>query len=182
MTEEIGAAIRRTAETVEASPDLRDRVDHLRRPRLSGARQRLTLGIAVAAVAVLFGVFVGGHAPSVTAVAQAALAAPQSPATGERAYGDWQPVGERTDTVGGRRSHTVIYQQDGTGVHYAIVDGKPLDLPGGRRERRHGVTYALARDGDINVVAWHRDDGKTCVLASKMEDLDGLLKFAAYGR
>jgi hypothetical protein len=175
-TDAIGAAVRAAARSVEAPPSLRASL--ARPPRRRWRRGAAAIAAALAAGVVLVAVTAGG--PSVEDVAAAALHAPTSPAAGARSYGDWRPVGARTDTVDGRRARTVIYRRGTTGVHYAIVDGDPLDLPDARRVTVHGTVYALATDGDTRLVAWHAR-GKTCVLASKMEDLDGLLQFAAYG-
>jgi hypothetical protein len=178
-TDDIGAAIRATATSVEAPSTLRERLA-APQPRLTPLRRVAGLA-AVAAVIAAVVLVIGAGGPTVQQVAAAALHAPTEAAGDARAYGDWLPIGARTDSVEGKRAHTVIYRRGATGVHYAIVDGEELELPGARRVKVGGTTYALATDGDVRLVAWHRD-GKTCVLASRMEDLDGLLRFAAYGK
>jgi anti-sigma factor RsiW len=105
--------------------------------------------------------------PSVEKVAAAALSAPEAaPPSGDSYLPGFRAVGTRTDTVDGRRAETVIYRRGTVGIHYTVVEGKPLDLPDGDRARDGDRTLALASDGDVSLVVWHAD-GKTCILASR---------------
>lgn len=172
MSDDIGAAIARAAGTVSAPPDLRRRMERTRPARVPLAAAAALLGT----VAVLIGVL-GPNGPTVEQVADAALDAPTRAVPGVRTYAGYRAVGARTDRVGGRRAVTVVYRRGPAGVHYTLVDGKPLELPGSRRVRAGGLRLALKRYGNVNVVAWHAR-GKTCVLASRAEDLDGLVRLA----
>jgi hypothetical protein len=107
-------------------------------------------------------------------VAAAALHAPTAPAAGSA--GNWSAVGQRLDTVAGRRARTVIWRHDGTGVHYAIVGGDPIDQPKGRTVWSGGHPYIVLRNGDTTIVTW-RAEGHTCVLASKEASAPEMLAF-----
>jgi hypothetical protein len=122
------------------------------------------LAVAVAAVVVLAGGS-GSSAPTVPQTAHLALAAATSPAPAEDTahrnqlrlrvggiafpyYGRtsrWEATGARTDTLGGRRVVTVFYTARGHRVGYAIVDGAPLAVSGGKRLTEGGVKYWLQR-------------------------------------
>lgn len=175
-TEDIGAAIARCARGVEAPPRLRERLA-ARPARPPRARLIAALVAGAAIVALAFALGAGG--PSVAQVAAAGLRAPTRPAPHGRAYlAGYRPVGARTDEVDGRRAVTVIYRRATVGVHYTILDGDLLELPGTRRVGAGGLRLALDRDGDVNLVAWHAR-GKTCILASRAETLTGLVRLAA---
>jgi len=79
----------------------------------------------------------------------------------------WKPTGQRTDELGGRSTRTVFYDNpDGVRLGYTIVDGKPLDWPGGASVvTRNGVgVHLLHRDG--RVIAVWRAHGHTCVISA----------------
>lgn len=188
MTEEqVGAAIAAAARTVHAPAELRERLaapPRRRRPLVG----RLALTGAAAAVLAAFVLLVTGGGPTVEEVAQASLKAPTRPASaGLAEWGTergWTPVGERVDRVQGRRAVTAIYRRGGRGVHYAVLDGSPVDVPDGRRVDLRGREYTVLRDGATAIVTWRRD-GRTCVLASKMvgaDDLVALLRGDYAGR
>jgi hypothetical protein len=171
MTEDIGKRIQEASRSVSAPMALRESLDRepARRPahqnRLGLASVGLTLAIIATMAALL-----APSGPTVQAVAAAVLKAPQRPAPAGNAYlHGYTAVGARTDTVDGRTAKTVIYTRGSIGVHYAIVDGDPLDLPSGKRVRAGRIS--LAR-GD-HLVAWHAN-GKTCVLTSKALNADQL--------
>jgi hypothetical protein len=191
--EDLGAAIRAVAGTVQAPTDLRERIaaehEHRRRRRPRRARgARLALAGALAAVLAIVLVLGGGGGPSVQEVAQAALQAPTAPAPpragdnprfidaeiGGIRFPDWEEkwgwraVGARTDSVGGREALTVVYRKGQRGVHYTVVDGDALPLPSDGEVRSvdiKGTPGVLFADGDAEVLAWHRQ-GRTCLLAS----------------
>ena len=79
----------------------------------------------------------------------------------------WTPSGQRTDELAGRSTRTVFYDNaDGVRLGYTIVDGKPLDWPGGARVvTRNGVpVHVLHREG--RVIAVWRAHGHTCVISA----------------
>jgi hypothetical protein len=197
-SERIGAAIRASAESVRAPQSLRASL--ARRPAVSRGRVRRRLGVAAAAAAALAMVFVlqSGGVPSVPEVAAAGLHAPTraAPAPDPRdprsidarvgnvsfpSYEDpwgWKAVGARTDRVDGRRAVTVIYRSGRRGVHYTIVEGKPLPVPAGTRQVRDGGRrFAVLRTGKAAVVAWEQG-GHTCVLASETLGPRALMRLA----
>jgi hypothetical protein len=188
-TDPIGEAIREAAQSVQAPLSLRESLaaqgagTGTRAPR-RGVRWLFALGGGVLAAAVLVVVLSLGGGPSVQDVAQAALNRPTAPAPArmghyvdasiggiqfpeyEQPWG-WKAVGSRRDHVGGRDALTVIYAKGGTGVHYTIVDGAPLDRPDGAKVVDvRGTPVALKRTGDTLIATWERD-GHTCILASK---------------
>jgi hypothetical protein len=168
-TDPIGDRIRAASESVSAPLALREQLSRdSRRPRSrQPSRPALALlGFILAAVATVSAIVLP-RTVTVERVAAAALRAPQGPApAGESYLPGYEPVGVRTDDIEGRHARTVIYRRGGTGIHYTIVDGKPLDLPGTRRVRAAGRTLALARSGGVSLVVWHAN-GRTCILASR---------------
>jgi hypothetical protein len=180
-TDEIGVRIRASAESVSAPLRLREEL--ARRPARPPGPSRLRLAIVggmLAVIATIAGILAPG-APSVERVAAAALAAPTDPPPDGPSYlPGYRAVGTRTDTVSGRTAETIVYRSGDEGIHYTVVDGKPLDLPGTRRTEVEGLEVALARDGDVNLVVWHAG-GKTCILASRtagLEDMTELIRRA----
>jgi hypothetical protein len=155
------------------------------------------LAVAVAALVVLVG---GGSssAPTVPQTAHLALAAATSPAPAEDTahrnvlrlrvggiafpyYGrtaGWEATGARTDTLGGRRVVTVFYTAHGHRVGYAIVDGPPLAVGGGKVVTEGGVSYSLQRARGAELITW-RQGGHTCVIAGRTVSRDTLLGLAA---
>lgn len=103
------------------------------------------------------------RAPTVRRVAQVSLAAPTRSAPDDaRRFPGFQAVGARTDTIEGRRAITVTYRRNGVELHYALVDGDPLALPG------EGDVVA-DRAGALALVAFEVG-GQTAVLASEQRD------------
>jgi hypothetical protein len=191
----VGEAIARAARTVRAPDELRARLAAPAPPRRA-RRRPLTHPAVRAAGALALAVTIGvavvlttGGAPTLNEVAAAALHPPQGPAkagvhVGAVAFPDleqefgWRWAGQREDEVDGRRAVTVVYRRGARGVHYAIVDGKPLEPPdGARRVRRDGREYAVLREDGVTIVAWEQS-GQTCVLASRTMGARGLLRFA----
>ena len=178
-----------------------------RRPARTGGRHWWSswpvVAVAGAAAAVIAIGIVGlpGTNPSVTDAAKLAELAPTEPAPGAQpdqptllaasfeglAYPDWakdfgwRAVGERSDELDGRDTHTVFYENaDGARIAYTIVAGDALDPPeDGEPSVVDGVALdAFAADGN-SAVTWLRD-GHTCVLAGEGVDEDTLLELAAW--
>jgi hypothetical protein len=98
----------------------------------------------------------------------------------EREFG-WRAVGERSDELEGRTTHTVFYENpEGRRIGYTIVSGEPLDPPSdGDRTVVDGVELtAFAADG-ASAVTWLRD-GHSCVLAGEGVQRSTLLELAAW--
>jgi hypothetical protein len=183
-TDPIGERIRAASQGVSAPLALREHLSRANRPRRRQPPRLVIVAIGfVLAAAATISAIVTPSAPTVERVAAAVLRAPQGPApSGESYLRGFRAVGLRTDTVGGRHARTVIYRRGALAVHYTIVDGKPLALPGSSRMRVGALTVALARDGDTAIVAWHQH-GKTCILATRDRGQDaaalaGLLRRA----
>lgn len=171
-TDDIGARIRAAAESVSAPLALQEHVRRHEEPARRGRREpprRLLalIGGILATLATITALLAPGP-PTVAAVAAVALDAPTDAAPEE--LEDYLPgydaVGARTDRVEGRIARTVIYQRGDVGIHYTVVEGKPLDLPGSERTTIGDTEFALERDGAVSLVAWHRE-GETCILASR---------------
>lgn len=183
-TDPIGERIRAASQSVSAPLALREAIERDRAPaagRKPPSRLSLALLGAMLATIATVAALVAPGPPTVTSVARAALKAPEREApAGESYLRGYTPVGVRTDTIAGRTARTVIYRRGAAGVHYTIVDGEPLALPGSKRVRAGRLSLATARVGDLSLVAWHAR-GKTCVLASKTlttGDLVALLRSA----
>lgn len=195
MSEDIGAWIARTSARASAPDALRVRLAAGGPPpprRRRSLVPRLAVGGAVAALLAAVVLVVSSGAPTVQAVAAAALNAPQRAAADDLRVGairfpeygkdfGWSRVGEREDRVSGRDATTVIYRKGAQGIHYTIIDGAPIRLPpSARTVRADGRTYAVLREGDTAMVAWHQA-GHTCVLASRLVGTRDLLRFASWG-
>jgi hypothetical protein len=180
-TDPIGTRIRAASESVSAPLALREQIGRAAPPRRRQPLSRRSLALVggLLAVTATVAAFVAPGPPTVQAVAKAALHAPQRPAArGDDYLPGYTAVGARTDTVEGREAETVIYKRGAAGIHYTVVTGRPLDLPGTRREQAGKLELALARDGDVSLVVWHAN-GKTCILASTAvspEDMARLLR------
>jgi hypothetical protein len=98
----------------------------------------------------------------------------------EREFG-WRAVGERSDELEGRTTHTLFYENpEGRRIGYTIVSGDALDAPsGGKRTVVDGVELtAFAAEG-ASAVTWLRD-GHSCVLAGEGVERSRLLELAAW--
>jgi anti-sigma factor RsiW len=156
---------------------------------------------AAAAVIAIGVVALPGSEPTVIDAAELAELAPSEPAPPRQpeeptllaasfeglSYPDWakefgwHAVGERSDELDGRATHTVFYENaDGARIAYTIVSGDALDPPeGGERSVVDGVELdAFAADG-TPAVTWLRD-GHTCVLAGDAVEQETLLELAAW--
>jgi lipoprotein-anchoring transpeptidase ErfK/SrfK len=79
----------------------------------------------------------------------------------------WKASGERTDSVGGRTTLTVYYDDPGgTRLAYTIVDGAALAWPGGSRAVVHrGVEVHVVHAQGRVIAAW-REHGHSCVISA----------------
>jgi hypothetical protein len=77
----------------------------------------------------------------------------------------WRAVGQRTDTVGGRRMVTVYYQHQAAEVAYTIVSQPALDQPAAPVSYLHGLALRTLTINHRLVVTWRRGD-HTCILSS----------------
>jgi hypothetical protein len=92
----------------------------------------------------------------------------------------WEATGTRSDTVGGRRVETVVYELDGRRLGYSIVAGDAVGLPGSvLHVTREGTDVHVAELGGHLVVTWLRQ-GRTCVLSGDGIDRETLLELAAW--
>ncbi len=175
-TEEIATRIKTAAHSVSAPMHLRAEITRRRVPKREHSRVRLAVIGGLLAITATVAAFVAPEPPTVQRVAAVALApATDPPPAGPSYLPGFEAVGSRADTIGGRQAQTVIYRSGTTGINYTVLDGKPLDLPGTRRETVGELELALARDGDVELVAWHRD-GKTCILASRRAGADEMVE------
>jgi hypothetical protein len=180
---------------IPAEPATSSRVRRPRRLAFAGA---LGAVAAAALVAVLL-LTSGSDAPTVREASQLA----QRPATGavavepsnpkllaanvegvpfpnwSKQFG-WRQAGIRSDRLGDREAHTVLYEHDGKRIAYTIVSGDGISAPSdASTTRRNGVTLHSLADSGRRVVTWWRN-GRTCVLsASNVGDRE-LLKLASW--
>lgn len=180
-TDRIGERIRAASQSVSTPLALREHLERERQPTRAPRPypSRLTLAGVGATLAIIatMAALLAPDAATVQSVAAAALRSPVRAAPAELYHylPGFRAVGARTDTVGGHDAVTVIYRRGSVGVHYTVVDGDPLDLPGTRRARAGPLDLALTRDGDLSLVSWHNARGQTCILASKGADSDALV-------
>jgi len=172
---------------------LRERIEADRERARRARRRRRGLGVlagglaaALAATAVaLIAAPSGDEAPTVGAVVRLGdrAAAQPAPGPGSRpgtlrasvggvAFPDWDTrywpaTGARADELSNRATRTVFYStRDGGRAAYTIVDGEPLDSPGGGRVHTvDGVDYRVLRNRGRTVVVW-QEGGHTCVLSA----------------
>jgi hypothetical protein len=203
-TDDVGTALAATAASVSAPDALRERIatDRTRRPRQRGRALALALAcvvLAVAAVGTLLLTSGGAGAPTVAATADVALLPASAPAPAADArdanllragvgairfpsyaeYDDWRVAGSRRDELAGRNVVTVAYDGNGHRIAYAIVAGAPLERPGGRELHRDGKGLTVLRRDGATVVTW-RQQGHTCVLASRSAPLRDMLALASW--
>jgi anti-sigma factor RsiW len=182
------------ARSVERAPErLRARVAAARaeQPRRgTAARRRLAwsggLAGAVAAAALALVLTLPSGAPSfaqATAVGFRGPAAP-APAPDPRAPRSqlgrdvqdvyfpnwtstgWQAVGQRMDSIGGRKLATVYYSWRGQQVAYTIVSMPALAEPAAPVNHVNGVELRTLTVNDRLVVTWRRGD-HTCILSAQ---------------
>jgi anti-sigma factor RsiW len=173
--------LREAAAATEAPFELRRRVDALiaQPPRARRRWRPLAVLASVgASLAVVVALVLGGGAPSVGDVLDAAGDSPAATVTltggpllkvqvegthfpdYEQKFG-WRAVGQHEDAVDGRLVRTVDYRKGGDQVTYSIVAGDALDEPDGSDLEAEGTR--IRRIGDARAVTWRRG-GHTCVL------------------
>jgi hypothetical protein len=145
---------------VRAPHALRERIE-ADRTRAAGRGRRRRLALPAAGLAALTAVLVAllvlsgdepGSGPSF-ADAAALTARPDAPGI------------ERT-RVGDRDATTIAYSgPQGTTIGYTIVQGPPLDPPGGRDVVRRGTKYTVVHDDGRTLVTWVQG-GRTCIVGA----------------
>jgi hypothetical protein len=206
-SDRIGAAISTAAQTVRAPVGLRERIEEEGRsaqaPRRAGLGRLLVpaAGVAAVAAAALAVLLLGGGSPTIAETAAAALRAPTEPAPAtdpaddqlvQASIGgiqfpnytwwekDWRTVGARRDELSGRDSLTLTYRGRDGRIGYTIVDGEPLEVPSGaRRIEAKGKRLAAFRRDGATILTW-RQNGHTCVLASRELGVRQLVAFATW--
>jgi anti-sigma factor RsiW len=155
------------------------------RTRLGGIRWPGAGLVAGAVAVVLAAIVLIGGGPGIDDVAAAAVREPTAPVAAVppdskllkenvadvafpnyAAKFGWEPVGTRTDTIGGRHTRTVFYEKDGKRIAYTIVDGGALSIPDDAvTATREGTELAAWETAGRTIVAWERN-GHTCVLSA----------------
>ena len=83
-------------------------------------------------------------------------------------YGGWRAVGERADTIAGRRALTVYYRSETTGreIAYTIVAATKIPRPNATvvREAPSYIPLRTVVIGGRTVTTW-RERGSSCVLS-----------------
>jgi len=205
---ERGLALVQAAVAQTRAPlSLRERLE-ADRERARPQRRRWTLGgsligaVGALALAIVLATGGGTTAPTVAQAAQFAVLGPAAPAPAvdsahpgllKRSVGGvqypswqdefpWKASGVRTDTIKGRNSATVFYDNPaGDRIGYTIVDGKALDEPSGQKTLDQGDEhYVVLRSGDRTIVTWRRG-GHTCILSGPSKvPTDRLLALASW--
>jgi hypothetical protein len=201
-TDDIGAAIRAAAATVEAPQGLRERVEADRATVHRRRRWRFGLlagasGVAAALVVALL-LVLPGSGPTLDDAALAALARPNAPAPAAvagagvltarvddvafpdwRASQGWRAVGQRTGKIAGRSARTVTYEDAaGRRLGYTIVSGDALDVPAGEVTRFGTTPITVVRRNGATVATWV-EHGHTCVLAARDTAAQALVELAS---
>jgi hypothetical protein len=192
---------------LEAPAGLRARVKPAEKPRRFelrplhlGAAVGATAALAVAVIALILALG-GASSPSLAKAASLGQRPASAPAPAPRAgqpkllavdvegvpfpnwaakFG-WKPAGDRTDTVGGRRTTTVFYTKAGKRLAYTIVAGDPLKVPSGATPAVREGTPLLAF-ADLSgrpAVTWLRE-GHTCLLTASGVPRATMLKLAGW--
>jgi anti-sigma factor RsiW len=178
------------ARSSERAPErLRARVAAVRPEARAVSRRRAgwsgALAGAVAALALALVLTLPGGAPSLAQATLVAARGPAQPAPApdprapraqlgrdvEDVYfpnwssTGWRAVGQRMDTVGGRKMVTVYYQWRGAQVAYTIVSMPALAQPAAPVSYLHGLALRTLTVSNRLVVTWRRAD-HTCILSS----------------
>jgi hypothetical protein len=149
-----------TVAGVRAPHALRERLEA---DRLRGGGRGRRLAVPAAGLAVLTAVLVAvlvlsGEQPGGPSFAEAA-ALTSKPAVARIERGR---VGDRDATTTGYAGPR------GRTIGYTVVEGPPLDPPGGRAVALAGTTYRVIRDGRRTLVTWVRS-GRTCIVGAAAE-------------
>jgi anti-sigma factor RsiW len=194
------ASLRARVEGLRGGDKAADGTGRARAGRIPWWRVGTVAGAAAVAVAVALIVLPGGE-PTVDEAAGLAYRAPTGsapPAQDEQptllaasfeglSYPDWEAefgwraVGERSDELDGRETHTVLYEnREGRRIGYTIVAGDALDAPpDGDEELVEGVALEAFESDGAQAVTWLRD-GHSCVLAGEGVERSTLLELAAW--
>ncbi len=193
--------------TDRAPAALRTRID-ASRPRASArVRRRLVYGgglaaaVAVVALALVLILPAGTPgAPSVSQAAALALRGPSNPAPGSdpshpgvnlgESLGDlyfpdwtdrfgWHAIGQRTDTINGRKAVTVYYAWHGHTLAYTIVAAPALAVPPAKVSWLQNTALRTLRLNGRLVVTWRRMN-HTCVLSGTGVPVSELHRLAAW--
>jgi anti-sigma factor RsiW len=174
----------------ERAPErLRARVEAVRPDARAAARRRVgwsgALAGAIAALAAALVLVLPSGAPSLAQATTVASRGPAQPAPApdprapraqlgrdvEDVYfpnwssTGWRAVGQRVDTVGGRKMVTVYYQWRGAQIAYTIVSMPTLAQPAAPVSYIHGLALRTLTVSNRVVVTWRRAD-HTCILSS----------------
>jgi hypothetical protein len=193
--------------TDRAPNALRARIDAARPSRHVRTRQRLIYGGSVAgalaAIGLALALILPAGTPGAPSVSQAAALARRGPAAPAPApnrnyprdrlgleidsiyfpnwssrFG-WHAVGQRTDSINGRRAVTVYYQWRSHRIAYTIVAAPALPVPPARVTMLKGTTFrTLILNGRL-VVTWRRQN-HTCVLSGVGVSVSKLHTLAAW--
>jgi len=193
--------------TERAPQSLRVRIEQQRQSYRPRARRPIIIGTglvgALAAIVLALVLALPGGAPGAPSVSQAAalstrgavapapLPDPSNPAVKlSRGVGEiyfpnwsgkfgWRAVGQRSDTIGGRRAITVYYDWHGKRLAYTIVAAPALSEPKARVTTLNGTALrTLTLDGRL-VVTWRRAR-HTCVLSAAGVSASVLRQLAAW--
>lgn len=172
---------------------LRERIEAQRPGARQRARRRVAWGGALAtglaALALALALILPSGTPGAPSVSQAAALALRGAAApaptpnpdypglklaqnvGDVYFPDWtrkfgyRPVGQRVDTINGRKAVTVFYQRGSERVAYTIVSAPALRQPTAPVVTLNATQLRTLNLGGREVVTWRRDN-HTCVLSS----------------
>jgi hypothetical protein len=189
--ERLAVEVLHEAATERAPAGLRARIEGQHPARAAPPRWNpgyAVLGALACALAAVVLLLPGGSpgSPSVSQAAQLALRGPSGPAPAadpnnprmklalrlqslyfpnlSQTLG-WQPVGARSDRLGGRPALTVYYQRRGVRVAYTIIGAPALAQPSAPVTHLGGLALRALRLRGRAVVTWRRA-GHTCVLSA----------------
>jgi anti-sigma factor RsiW len=159
----------------------------VRTRRRAGYGGALAAGLAVIALALVLVLPSGTPgAPSVSQAAAVALRGAAAPApgpdpdqpgaklaqkVGDVYFPDWtrtfryRAVGQRVDTINGRKAVTVYYERAGERVAYTIIEAPALTQPAAPVTTLNNTELRTLSLGGRQVVTWRRGD-HTCVLSA----------------
>ncbi len=195
------------ARSERAPASLRARIGASRPSSRARTRRRLVFGgvaaAALALVALALALILPAGTPGAPSVSQAAALAqlgPSGPAPGPdpsapgvnlgESVGDlyfpdwaqsfgWRAVGQRTDTINGRKTLTVYYQWRQYRIAYTIVAAPALAVPPANVRVLDGTALRTLMVGGHIVVTWRRQN-HTCVLSGVGVPSSQLQKLAAW--
>jgi hypothetical protein len=195
------------ARAERAPASLRARIEASRPSARVQTRRRLVFGGglvgALAVIALALALILPAGTPGAPSVSQAAALAqlgPAGPAPGPDPnapglklgewMGDvyfpdwgqnfgWRPVGQRVDTINGRKAVTVYYQRGRYRIAYTIVAEPTLAVPPAKTRVLQGTELRTLTVNGRLVVTWQRGN-HTCVLSGAGVATGELQKLAAW--